>query len=141
MTDHAKLSSFIAIHLAVIDQSTKRRFAGTGVSRRREQDSARSIAEELVRHIRINHRIERAGTAVDDAEVVALVAAELWKLPDAVAKDLVAIDANRKEVARAAIVNALVEALTRSYEFTFLQPEYRGMGPSIYKAPNVGPRR
>ena len=88
MTDHAKLSSFIAIHLAVIDQSTKRRFAGTGVSRRREQDSARSIAEELVRHIRINHRIERAGTAVDDAEVVALVAAELWKLPEAVAKEI-----------------------------------------------------
>ncbi|MDP9632418.1 UNVERIFIED_ORG: hypothetical protein J2W85_004503 [Ensifer adhaerens] len=141
MTDHRKLSSSIAIHLAVINQSTKRRFAGTGVSRRREQDSARSIAEDLVRHIRINHRIERAGTAVDDAEVAALVAADLWSLPEAVAKDLVAIDANRKEVARTAIVNALVEALTRSYEFTFFQPEYPGMGPSMYKAPNVGPRR
>ncbi|WP_457588583.1 hypothetical protein [Ensifer canadensis] len=140
MTDRAKLSSFIAIRLAAIDQSTKRCFAGTGVSRRRQQDSARSIAKDLVRHIRVNHRIERAGIRVDDTEVTALAATELWKLPEAVAKDLVAIDANRKEVARAAIVDALVEALTRNYEFTFIQPQYRGMGPPTYVEPEVDSR-
>lgn|GEM_PF-1985833 len=70
--------------------------------------------------------------AVAEAEIVELLAEELWKVPEAIAKDFVGIDARKRDDAKAAITQGLLTALTSHFECTFFQPEYRGMGPSSY---------
>ncbi|WP_104668180.1 hypothetical protein [Ensifer adhaerens] len=135
MTDHESLDQGIYIRLTTTRAPIKRAFAGTGQSRRREKSSADWIARSIVTGIRINHRIERDGVAVDDTEIIDLLAEELWKVPEAVAKDLVGIDANRRDDAKATITRALLAVLTSKYQCTFFRPEYHGMG-----APTVGAR-
>ncbi|WDZ81059.1 hypothetical protein PWG15_25260 (plasmid) [Ensifer adhaerens] len=82
--------------------------------------------------IRINHRIERYGATVPEAEVIDLLAEELWSVPVATTKELVGIDANKRDAAKRTITNVLLAALTSGYECTFFRPEYRGMGPSSH---------
>ncbi|ASY74366.1 hypothetical protein [Sinorhizobium fredii] len=130
MTDHKNLDQGICIRLTTTREPIKRAFAGTGQSRRREKSSANWIARSIVTGIRINHRIERDGVSVDDTEIIDLLAEELWKVPEAVAKDLVGIDANRRDDAKATITRGLLAALTSKYECTFFRPAYHGMGAS-----------
>jgi hypothetical protein len=92
--------------------------------------SAHSIATEIVKAIRINHRIERYGATVPEAEVIDLLAEEIWNLPAVTTKELVGIDANKRDAAKRTITNVLLATLTSRYECTFFRPEYRGMGPS-----------
>ncbi|MEI3853587.1 MULTISPECIES: hypothetical protein [unclassified Ensifer] len=132
MPDHERLDQAIYIHLTIARGPSKRALAGTGQSRRRERPSAHSIATAILKGIRINHRIEKYGTAVPDAEVIDLLAEEIWNVPETTAKDLVGIDANKRDGAKRAITNVLLAALTRRYECTFFMPEYRGMGPSSH---------
>lgn len=132
MTDLRSLDQGIYIRLVTTREPIKRAFAGTGRSRRREKSSAHWIAQSIVAGIRGNHRIERDGVAIDEAEIVELLADELWKVPEAIAKDFVGIDASKRDDAKAAITHALLTALTSRFECTFFQPEYRGMGPSSY---------
>lgn len=132
MPDHHQLDQSIYIHLTTAHGPSKRALAGTGRSRRRERLSAHSIATEIVKAIRINHRIERYGATVPETEVIDLLAEELWNVPETMAKDLVGIDANKRDGAKRAITNVLLTALTRRYECTFFMPQYRGMGPSSH---------
>jgi hypothetical protein len=135
MSEHNRLQAAICVHLATIHAPTKKGFAGMGQSRRRERSSAVSIAKSTVASIRVNHRIERGGVAVDDAEVVELLATELWRVPEELAKDLVGIDAHKRESAREAIGHNLLLALTGDYECTFFTPEYHGMKESLANIP------
>lgn len=130
MSDHKSLDHGIYIHLATIRMPIKKAFAGTGQSRRREKSSAHSIAKAIVTGIRVNHRIERDGLPADEAGVVDMLTEELWKVPEAIAKDLVGIDANKRDAAKATITSALLSALTSRFECTFFRPVSRGMGPS-----------
>lgn len=132
MLNHEQLDQSIYIHLTVSHRSSKRALAGTGRSRRRERPSAHSIATSIVKGILINHRIELYGPAVPDGEVIDLLAEELWNVPDAITKELVGINANKRDGAKRAITNVLLTALTRRYECTFFMPEYRGMGTSSH---------
>lgn len=134
MPDHDQLDQMIYIHLTMAGGPSKRALAGTGQSRRRERPSAHRIATKIVTAIRINHRIELHGEAVPDAEVIDLLAEELWNVPVAIAKDLVGVDANKRDAAKRTITDVLLAALTSRYECTFFRPEYRGMGPSSYGA-------
>ncbi|WVT72571.1 hypothetical protein QM996_13770 [Sinorhizobium chiapasense] len=134
MPDYKNLDQIIYIRLTTTRMPIKRAFAGTGQSRRREKSSARWIAQSIVKSVRINHRIERNGTAVDEAEIIDVLAEELWKVPETVAKDLVGIDANKRDDAKRTITSALLLAMTDRYECTFFMPEYHGMGPSSYGA-------
>ncbi len=84
--------------------------------------------------ISINHRIERGGAAVDETEIIDVLAEELWKVPEVIAKDLVGIDATKRDDAKAVITSALLSALTSRFECTFFMPEYHGMGPSSYQS-------
>lgn len=130
MSDHDRLDQTIYIHLTVAGGPSKRALAGTGQSRRRERPSAHRIATEIVKAIRINHRIERHGVNVPDAEVIDLLAEELWNVPELTLKDLVGIDANKRDNAKRTITDVLLAALTTRYECTFFMPAYRGMGAS-----------
>lgn len=132
MTDHTHLDQGIFIRLVTTREPIKRAFAGTGRSRRREKSSAHWIAQSITTGILGNHRIERGGVAVAEAEIVELLADELWKVPEVVAKDLVGIDATKRDDAKVAITRALLSALTSLFECTFFQPGYRGMGPSSH---------
>lgn len=134
MPDYKNLDQIIYIRLTTTRMPIKRAFAGTGQSRRREKSSARWIAQSIVTSIRINHRIERDGAAVDEAEIIDVLAEELWKVPEVIAKDLVGIDATKRDDAKAVITSALLSALTSRFECTFFMPEYHGMGPSSYGA-------
>ncbi|KSV84382.1 hypothetical protein [Sinorhizobium sp. GL28] len=130
MPDHDQLDQSIYIHLTTAHGPSKRGLAGTGRSRRRERLSAHSIATDIAKAIRINHRIERYGATVPEAEVIDLLAEELWNVPAVTTKELVGIDANKRDTAKRTITNVLLTALTSRYECTFFRPAYRGMGPS-----------
>lgn len=65
-----------------------------------------------------------------DAEVIDLLAEELWNVPELTLKDLVGIDANKRDNAKRTITDVLLAALTTRYECTFFMPAYRGMGAS-----------
>lgn len=134
MSDHTKLDQGIYISLVTTREPIKRAFAGTGHSRRREKSSAHWIAGSIVKSIRVNHRIERNGVEADEAGIIDMLADELWKVPEVIAKDLVGIDANKRDDAKAAITRALLSALTSRFECTFFMPEYRGMGPSTHSS-------
>lgn len=134
MPDHEQLDQSIYIHLTMSRGPAKRALAGTGQSRRRERPSAHWIATEIVKAIRRNHRIEKYGAAVPEEEVIDLLAEELWNVPEVTARELVGIDANKRDAAKRAITNVLLAALTSRYECTFFRPEYRGMGPSTATA-------
>lgn len=129
MPGKSELESLIHIHLTMVRQPTKRGFAGTGQSRRREKTSARSIAQSIVTGVRVNHRFGRNGMSVADAEVIALLEDELWKVSESTARDLVAIDTNQRDDARDAIVQRLFAALTDNFECSYFRPPYRGMNP------------
>lgn len=128
MADHKNLGQGIFISLVTTRMPIKRAFAGTGQSRGREKTSAASIARAIVAGIRINHRIERDAAAVDDMEIIDVLTEELWKVPEQTAKDLVGVDANKRDDAKAAITQALLSALVTRYECSFFMPEDRGMG-------------
>lgn len=134
MIDHKYLDQGIYIGLVTTREPIKRAFAGTGQSRRREKTGAASIARSIVESILRNHRVERGGEPVDEAEIIDVLTEELWKMPEQTAKDLVGIDANKRDAAKAAITNALLSVLVSRYDCTFFRPEYRGMGPSSYRA-------
>ncbi|OCP36725.1 hypothetical protein [Ensifer sp. LC163] len=135
MSDNSYLESSICIRLATIHQPTKKGFAGTGQSRRREKSSAAAIAKSIVAGVRVNHRIERAGVSIDDAELIKLLATALWNVPEGLATDMVGIDANKREAAREAIARTLFVALTDNYTCTFFQPEHHGMKESLANVP------
>ncbi len=130
MADHKNLSQGIYISLVTTRMPIKRAFAGTGQSRRREKTSAASIARSIVESIRRNHRIERGAVSVDEAGIIEVLTEELWKVPEQTAKDLIGVDANKRDAAKAAITQALLTALVTRFECTFFMPEYRGMGAS-----------
>ncbi|WP_457584789.1 hypothetical protein [Ensifer canadensis] len=90
---------------------------------------------DLLAGVRVNHRIERAGAHVDDAEIADLLATELWNVPEGLAKDMVGIDANKREAAKEAIARTLLIAMTGNYTCTFFQPEHHGMGESLANTP------
>lgn len=127
-----QLDQGIFIRLTTTREPIKRAFAGTGRSRRREKSSTYWIAKSITEGIRINHRIERAGVSVDAAEIIDVLAEELWKIPEVMAKDLVGVDANKRDAAKRTITSTLLSALTSRFECTFFMPEYHGMGPSSY---------
>ena len=129
MPDNSELESAIHIHLTMIRQPTKRGFAGTGQSRRREKTSARSIAQAIVTGVRVNHRFGRNGVGVDDAEIIALLEDELWKVSESTARNLVAIDTNQRDNARDTIAQRLFVALTGTFECSYFRPPYSGMTP------------
>lgn len=132
MPDYKNLDQVIYIRLTTTRTPIKRAFAGTGQSRRREKSSAHWIAQSIVQGVRNNHRIERDGVAVDEAEIIDMLAEELWSVPETVAKALVGIDANKKDDAKRTITSMLLLAMTERYECTFFMPKYQGMGPSTY---------
>lgn len=134
MPDHDQLDQMIYINLTTARGPSKRALAGTGQSRRRERPSAHSIATEIVKAIHVNHRIERYGVTVPEVEIIDLLAEELWNVPAVTTKELVGIDASKRDAAKRTITNVLLAALTSRYECTFFRPEYRGMGPSSYGA-------
>lgn len=134
MPDHDQLDQMIYIHLTIAPGPSKRALAGTGQSRRRERPSAHWIATEIVKAIHVNHRIERHGASVPEAEIIDLLAEELWNVPELTAREFVGIDANKRDAAKRTITNVLLAALTSRYECTFFRPEYRGMGPSSHGA-------
>ncbi|QRY70347.1 hypothetical protein JVX98_12715 [Ensifer sp. PDNC004] len=133
MSDHKNLDQGIYIGLVTTREPIKRAFAGTGQSRRREKTSAAAIARSIVESILRNHRIERGGEPVDEAEIIDVLTEELWKVPEQTAKDLVGVDANKRDAAKAAITQALLAALLDRYDCTFFMPEYRSMGASTHK--------
>jgi len=139
--DYKNLDQVIYIRLTTTRTPIKRAYAGTGQSRRREKPSAHWFAKSIVEGIRINHRIERGGAAVDEAEIIGVLADELWKVSEAVAKDLVGIDANKRDNAKRTITSALLVAPTDRYECTFFMPKYHGMGPSSYGRSGSGEPR
>lgn len=54
MSGNSELESLIHIHLTMVRQPSKRAFAGTGQSRRREKTSAHWIAHAIVAGVRVN---------------------------------------------------------------------------------------
>ncbi|SFH27295.1 hypothetical protein [Ensifer sp. OV372] len=139
MSDHRNLDQGIYIRLVTTREPIKRAFAGTGKSRRRERSSAHWIAKSIVEGILGNHRIERNGGAVGETEIIDMLAEELWKVPEQTARDLVEIDANKRDAAKASITQVLLTALLDRYECTFFKPEYRGMGASSYRSKGTEP--
>lgn len=139
MSDHRNLDQGIYIRLVTTREPIKRAFAGTGQSRRREKTSAAAIARSIVESILRNHRIERGGEPVDEAEIIDVLTEELWKVPEQTAKDLVGVDANKRDAAKAAITAALISGLVSRYDCTFFMPEYRGMGASSYRSKGTEP--
>ncbi|HEV7305237.1 hypothetical protein [Ensifer sp.] len=130
MPDHDKLGHSIYTRLTTAGEPSKRALAGTGQSRRRERQSAHSIATSVVNGILINHCIERHGETVPKAEVIDLLAEALWNVPETIAKELVGVDANKRDAAKRSITDVLLAALTSKYRCTHFVPKYRGMGPS-----------
>lgn len=119
MPGKSELESLIHIHLTMVRQPSKRAFAGTGQSRRREKTSAHRIAHATVTGVRVNLRFRRDGVSVDDAEVVALLEDELWKVPEATARDSVAIDSTQRDSARDTIAQRLFVALSGTFECSY----------------------
>lgn len=112
MTD--ELESSIYIYFITADRPVRNAFAGTGAQRRRSTVLTRTLAEFLHDKLAINYTWTQYGVTVERRDVVDLINAVLWSIPDDVAK----ASGNRTSASEGsikAIANALFLALDMEY--------------------------
>ncbi|ODS57413.1 MAG: hypothetical protein ABS40_04125 [Agrobacterium sp. SCN 61-19] len=121
----------VGIALACLRRPVVRAFAGCGQSRRRELHLVDSMADTIAGDLGRSLAFWRDGTKVIRSRVARYVASVLLTVPESLARDWCAVDANIRDHARLAIGASISARLLERYTVT---PDAR---PVIVPAANV----
>jgi hypothetical protein len=115
---HKALALRVGIALACLRRTDVRAFAGCGQRRRRELHLADAMADRIAGDIGVSLAFWRDGTRVIRRRVAHHVRAMLLDVPDSMARDWCAVDANARDRARHAIGARITGRLLERYTVT-----------------------